>query len=130
MIVTFMKQWKRVLKPIRPAKGRPECDNKPNPVPKPPRTFAHDLYLELKFSKNKEPVAGKSVPLYAVPNKANKLKYRNRSQSDSQVTDSKKSKDLVSSENIYDDCINDKAIDKTFKSYILRHFPCIRPDLH
>ena len=106
--------------------------SEPNPLPKPPRTFAHDVYLELKFSaKNTnnnnitENSDQNSVPIYSQPNKANKKKNRLRSQSDSQVIETKKSNEFKSNENIYDDCITTRSVDKTLKSKLLQ-FSCLK----
>ena len=102
----------------------------PNPVPKPPRTFAHDVYLQLKFNTKNSNVNHNNLEenlnaLYSKPNKANKLKNRLRSQSDSQIMENKKSNEFNSSENIYDDCTNTTNINKTLKSKLLQ-FSCLK----
>ena len=111
-----------------PSKTEILLTSKPNPVPKPPRTFAHDLYMEFKFNKtneNKSNSSEKVIPIYSLPNKDNKLKNRLRSQSDSQVINKKKSNQFQSNDTIYDDCINTKSIDKTIKSKLLS-FSCLK----
>ncbi|XP_054163516.1 uncharacterized protein LOC128961318 [Oppia nitens] len=119
----------------------------PNPVPKPPRTFAHDVYLELKFNKNKTNFINNSnnnvitnklsnlevdkiMALYSKPNKTNKLKDNNRlrSQSDSSVMD--KTLTDTTNDNIYDDIIIGKNCDKKFKLKILKHLSCLRLKPH
>jgi hypothetical protein len=95
------------------------------PPPKPKRTFAHDLYLELKFKQNNTN-SHQNDALYSIPikkNKSNDMRIGSQlSQSDYNNTTQQ-----LNNQHIYDDCIIDTNCDPSFKSKLqfLRHLPCL-----
>ncbi len=98
------------------------------PPPKPKRTFAHDLYLELKFKQNNTN-SHQNNALYSIPikkNKSNDTRIGSQSHYNNR-TEELKNQNNQNNEHIYDDCIIDTNCDQTFKSRLqfLRHLSCL-----
>ncbi len=93
-----------------------------SPPPKPKRTFAHDLYLELKFKQNNTN-SDQNNALYSIPikkNKSNDTRIGSRS-------DYNNTTEELNDQHIYDDCIIHTNCDQSFKSRLqfLRNLSCL-----